>query len=133
MIRRLPRSTLFPYTTLFRSPSAGVHHLDRDDTGGRGGAYRLLERRQSVDDLEHAEGRGAVALPDGGGDRDGDSLRRFVVFGFGPAQAGRQGRPPPGLIALDQTGGAVGGDGVESVDLGDQHLGQVERGGAGQP
>src|SRR5258708_18804055 len=25
MIRRPPRSTLFPYTTLFRSPQAGVH------------------------------------------------------------------------------------------------------------
>src|SRR5690349_23364548 len=28
MIRRPPRSTLFPYTTLFRSPRA-VHRLDR--------------------------------------------------------------------------------------------------------
>src|SRR5256885_11351488 len=26
MIRRPPRSTLFPYTTLFRSPGAGVLH-----------------------------------------------------------------------------------------------------------
>src|SRR2546430_12401360 len=26
MIRRPPRSTLFPYTTLFRSVGAGVHH-----------------------------------------------------------------------------------------------------------
>src|SRR2546427_7561528 len=26
MIRRPPRSTLFPYTTLFRSPDAGVEH-----------------------------------------------------------------------------------------------------------
>src|SRR2546426_12684713 len=30
MIRRPPRSTLFPYTTLFRS---GDHLVDRDDTG----------------------------------------------------------------------------------------------------
>src|SRR5256885_12476111 len=31
MIRRPPRSTLFPYTTLFRSPAAGVDepHLQR--------------------------------------------------------------------------------------------------------
>src|SRR3712207_8248657 len=29
MIRRPPRSTLFPYTTLFRSPLAGVTHLRR--------------------------------------------------------------------------------------------------------
>src|SRR3712207_7519304 len=27
MIRRPPRSTLFPYTTLFRSPVDGVHHV----------------------------------------------------------------------------------------------------------
>src|SRR3712207_7789682 len=31
MIRRPPRSTLFPYTTLFRSPSAGRPSLNRDD------------------------------------------------------------------------------------------------------
>src|SRR5436189_3432648 len=28
MIRRPPRSTLFPYTTLFRSPGRAPHHLD---------------------------------------------------------------------------------------------------------
>src|SRR6266508_6878764 len=32
MIRRPPRSTLFPYTTLFRSPPRG----DRRERGGRG-------------------------------------------------------------------------------------------------
>src|SRR5438445_5824894 len=34
MIRRPPRSTLFPYTTLFRSP------LSRDLSGGRSGVVR---------------------------------------------------------------------------------------------
>src|SRR2546427_5357385 len=29
MIRRPPRSTLFPYTTLFRSPEWSAAHLDR--------------------------------------------------------------------------------------------------------
>src|SRR2546421_3698300 len=29
MIRRPPRSTLFPYTTLFRSPERGTEHLTR--------------------------------------------------------------------------------------------------------
>src|SRR5262245_64998189 len=42
MIRRPPRSTLFPYTTLFRSDRGGGHlrrRLDRDDQHGeRGGA-----------------------------------------------------------------------------------------------
>src|SRR4051794_41699734 len=27
MIRRPPRSTLFPYTTLFRSPACATHHI----------------------------------------------------------------------------------------------------------
>src|SRR5687767_15706765 len=61
MIRRPPRSTLFPYTTLFRS-SAGVHppgcvvaaghaaERDRDSSGrARDGArhgHRLLRRRR---------------------------------------------------------------------------------------
>src|SRR5437870_12768224 len=30
MIRRPPRSTLFPYTTLFRSPSTGSNEVDLD-------------------------------------------------------------------------------------------------------
>src|SRR5690349_22716380 len=36
MIRRPPRSTLFPYTTLFRSPFSDRRELHRDDhVGGR--------------------------------------------------------------------------------------------------
>src|SRR3712207_6977975 len=51
MIRRPPRSTLFPYTTLFRSspdrrppvPHGGTHRCHRtpDGTGGRRGERRL--------------------------------------------------------------------------------------------
>src|SRR5258708_14505519 len=38
MIRRPPRSTLFPYTTLFRSPTApGGRDLRSRGGGGRGG------------------------------------------------------------------------------------------------
>src|SRR2546430_10214729 len=43
MIRRPPRSTLFPYTTLFRSPSRPQHHLllvDDDAGVPTGGADR---------------------------------------------------------------------------------------------
>src|SRR2546426_5258221 len=44
MIRRPPRSTLFPYTTLFRS--AGARPLvRRDGTGPLPGARRALPRR----------------------------------------------------------------------------------------
>src|SRR3712207_8861766 len=72
MIRRPPRSTLFPYTTLFRSVSgdridAGDHFFARDDAaegeelarvaldapGGRleGGEKRHLELRLGASDL----------------------------------------------------------------------------------
>src|SRR2546429_2614050 len=45
MIRRPPRSTLFPYTTLFRSLKAGtiVTHLEADDL--------LVERKGGLDPL----------------------------------------------------------------------------------
>src|SRR3712207_7587940 len=49
MIRRPPRSTLFPYTTLFRSVLGGVGHEDRlllDD----GLADEALARLVGVDD-----------------------------------------------------------------------------------
>src|SRR5690349_23713212 len=57
MIRRPPRSTLFPYTTLFRSE---VLALDRDvDLGRRpqGRAGELAQRRGAVeeDEVEAAE------------------------------------------------------------------------------
>src|SRR3712207_6896365 len=47
MIRRPPRSTLFPYTTLFRSPWRGdvlavvVGHVERRDAADRRHAERL--------------------------------------------------------------------------------------------
>src|SRR2546430_12464616 len=46
MIRRPPRSTLFPYTTLFRSRDDGIPRPFRDyrgadGVGGGGAAYRL--------------------------------------------------------------------------------------------
>src|SRR3712207_1588256 len=51
MIRRPPRSTLFPYTTLFRSAGPGPHPARRRQRGGRrppdrerGGAPRARRR-----------------------------------------------------------------------------------------
>src|SRR3712207_7634401 len=46
MIRRPPRSTLFPYTTLFRSPSAQAPHPQGEEEGlpvlqGQGDLHRL--------------------------------------------------------------------------------------------
>src|SRR3712207_7042689 len=57
MIRRPPRSPLFPYTTLFRSPALG--HVQRPALAAR----RAIGRRRA------ARGdRGRVAVPDGHGD-----------------------------------------------------------------
>src|SRR5258707_11662099 len=58
MIRRPPRSTLFPYTTLFRSPASGgvrpCHRpdLDRSPAVGRV-ALRPLQRVVEVRSEEH--------------------------------------------------------------------------------
>src|SRR5687768_18223648 len=40
MIRRPPRSTLFPYTTLFRSGAAAGASVETDRGSGRGGRAR---------------------------------------------------------------------------------------------
>src|SRR3712207_7271726 len=59
MIRRPPRSTLFPYTTLFRS-SHDVPEVDLDGTGPVGCADELDVPR-AVDEIEEDEL--AVAAP----------------------------------------------------------------------
>src|SRR5436190_13341964 len=55
MIRRPPRSTLFPYTTLFRS----VQRVAGDETGGR---RRQGGLRRAVDDVRRAGGRNRERL-----------------------------------------------------------------------
>src|SRR2546429_3551890 len=49
MIRRPPRSTLFPYTTLFRSPSSGYYELI-------GKQSRTQTRRRERQPLQRADG-----------------------------------------------------------------------------
>src|SRR2546430_7758647 len=49
MIRRPPRSTLFPYTTLFRSLPDGIHLLDPERLPHRGGAVRVPRARGGTD------------------------------------------------------------------------------------
>src|SRR5205809_6163995 len=44
MLRRPPRSTLFPYTTLFRSQPAGFRSGRRGDPGESGTGFRPLPR-----------------------------------------------------------------------------------------
>src|SRR3712207_8140078 len=69
MIRRPPRSTLFPYTTLFRSPGTPARQREHPDDerdqeqvgervgdvrGDRGGAFAARRREHRV---EHDRGR----------------------------------------------------------------------------
>src|SRR3989449_9034598 len=78
MIRRPPRPTLFPYTTLFRSPLG----QELDVVRGRAGALRDARDRGAVD-LEPVGERGlhdpleedAAALPADGRDQDGEEPR----------------------------------------------------------
>src|SRR5256885_13860668 len=58
MIRRPPRSTLFPYTTLFRS-RAGVVRVERAADARHRGRQALLQRR-----VREALGGPDVARPD---------------------------------------------------------------------
>src|SRR3712207_8554853 len=55
MIRRPPRSTLFPYTTLFRSPDIEVHARGAHAEVGERLAQALQQRL--VDRLLHEESR----------------------------------------------------------------------------
>src|SRR3712207_7466548 len=59
MIRRPPRSTLFPYTTLFRSQTVLTPPISRRGEGSPGKGYVL---RESLP-LSRARGRGAAGYP----------------------------------------------------------------------
>src|SRR2546430_6782035 len=48
MIRRPPRSTLFPYTTLFRSPSGGTYERPTAEGGGETTTFPFEEDRKST-------------------------------------------------------------------------------------
>src|SRR5260221_4616493 len=62
MIRRPPRSTLFPYTTLFRSEGNTANH-QRHDAGGRaGGGKAVFRHRPRAHRREAARGRVREAL-----------------------------------------------------------------------
>src|SRR3712207_7108762 len=73
MIRRPPRSTLFPYTTLFRSRPAGapVVGADRDDHHVRG---QQLGLRVVDEDQRPPEGQRADDPADGQEDRKSTRL-----------------------------------------------------------
>src|SRR3712207_7490244 len=74
MIRRPPRSTLFPYTTLFRSHP---HRHPRHPPGGaeQGGGRRGRRRGQGRGDHHAGVGR----LPPGAGAEESEQLRGLVL------------------------------------------------------
>src|SRR3712207_9488458 len=84
MIRRPPRSTLFPYTTLFRSLGLldGVHHGACDVLGLERAHLRLVLEERGVDharlDERHADAGVVEVLPDGFAHRGRRVLRRGV-------------------------------------------------------
>src|SRR5688572_32513898 len=52
MIRRPPRSTLFPYTTLFRSPIGSFQQTPPHGLGHRGGALRHPRSEEHTSELQ---------------------------------------------------------------------------------
>src|SRR2546426_6989991 len=73
MIRRPPRSPLFPYTPLFRSPPAPPRPLER-----RGGRDRLDDRQRHLPHPRHdrpARGRRATVPAELGAGGRGDAVR----------------------------------------------------------
>src|SRR3712207_7206444 len=76
MMRRPPRSTLFPYTTLFRSGGGGLPGARGLRGGGRGrrrGAGRL--RATAPHDERHGQQRGGHQGRGPGGEGDRKSTR----------------------------------------------------------
>src|SRR2546425_11711734 len=109
MIRRPPRSTLFPYTTLFRSRPAEAARLERvRQRVERHRAARAGEVAHHGDDLVV---RGGVRLGPGGRLRTRRVRRRRVVHGtrhtvLAAAAAAAMPTAPPaaigvGVVALD--------------------------------
>src|SRR2546422_1557839 len=96
MIRRPPRSTLFPYTTLFRS---GVSARRRPGAG--------LSPRRSVDPAAHTRRRGGDRQAHRGGDRKSTRLNSshgyisYAVFCLKKKKKSRQ-HLPTSATAIDQ-------------------------------
>src|SRR3989449_3398520 len=96
MIRRPPRSTLFPYTTLFRSHPV-VHLEIAEIPGGRGAAARELVAEIDVSDeieLHPAPAPGLHGAEDPARVQVGDRLGRhhagFLGLGRPAAQRGHE-------------------------------------------
>src|SRR2546429_8536409 len=104
MIRRPPRSTLFPYTTLFRSPPAFQY----------GYGARALSGVQARSDVHSERTRGSQSLDQQAHGRRPDRLRRRKA---GDSQAVYRGARQARLEAADG-GGLQGGTGRIGVQSG---------------
>src|SRR2546426_11609211 len=105
MIRRPPRSTLFPYTTLFRSPRASVFgdtRLLADRVRGLAGVAeaRVVRRLPAVlsGGLRGGEPAALVGGPRGAGRGlvAGGGAGRPLAFRMGRGRGGGRGRNPWG-------------------------------------
>src|SRR5215211_2392420 len=113
MIRRPPRSTLFPYTTLFRSvprPAGpgGPDRARRRARGPPGGGARVAERTRAARSGLRAKPRSRAE----GRARDRNGRRRRGAFG-------RRRRPAPGgrgrRALRDRDGGGRRGGGLREL------------------
>src|ERR1039457_6732080 len=81
MIRRPPRSTLFPYTTLFRSATGragaerGVRRAGREGHGARSGVERLADDHGANHARERTETRRCGGVPE----RAGEAKRQHAA------------------------------------------------------
>src|SRR2546430_14683471 len=104
MIRRPPRSTLFPYTTLFRSPRGALPPARGAETSGRRGGGTAARWR--------CRGGGPDGCPGGGADggRAARRVRRIEAHDGGDGPARPHARPF-GVVRGAQRGGAHRGAG----------------------
>src|SRR5262244_1433528 len=105
MIRRPPRSTLFPYTTLFRSrvPGEGEHrvrHGDVDETALPSG----VAAAQAEENVHHRRHRAAADIADERG-RYGRTIRR----------AGRKREEPGGSDIVEVVAGFIAARAILTV------------------
>src|SRR3989441_7166551 len=109
MIRRPPRSTLFPYTTLFRSVklAGGRFHRNAHKTGGLATIYRLENGRRVLRLTEFATSNGPdvrVYLVAAGDAQDEAEAKKAGLVGLGALKGniGDQNYDVPASLDLTQ-------------------------------
>src|SRR5256885_6868227 len=135
MIRRPPRSTLFPYTTLFRSEGVEGGETDHAGLGGAlqlgdesGSAFAAASDKRDGESAAHpriaipCERRGEVGR--GGAVRNGGEMARRLRAAF---RIGR-GQLPQGLLGKSARGGFLSPRGGRGAGVGG---GSVPRPGGG--